>query len=68
LSTERIERADGSAATRYRIQVEPGVCHSFDLVGLVVRETQRDTFAEDNRWVWEGTPLQSLQYGCNAGM
>lgn len=64
--TQRIDREDGTAATRYRVDVTAGGCYTFEVVGLVVRETQKATFADDDRWVWDGTaPDESLRYGCS---
>lgn len=64
--TQRIDREEGTAATRYRVDVSAGGCYAFKVVGLVVRETQRSTFAVDDRFVWDGTqPTKLLEYGCN---
>ena len=64
--TRRIDDEDGTAATRYRVDVDSGGCYTFEVVGLTVSETQRESFREDNRRVWNGSGPGLLKYGCDA--
>lgn len=49
-------RRDGeAAATWFRVEgLVLGECYQFDLVGLIVVESEWETFAVDNRLVWTG--------------
>ncbi len=64
--TRRIDDEDGTAATRYRVDVDSGGCYTFEVVGLTVSETQRESFRVDNRRVWNGSGSGLLKYGCDA--
>ena len=57
----------GNAATWYRLEnLDLGSCYTFDLVGLIVLEAEKLSFAEDNRLVWGGVS-QQLQVGKCSG-
>ena len=48
---------DGTAATWYRVEgLDPALCYRFDVVGFIVKETELETFAADNKLTWTGQP------------
>jgi hypothetical protein len=56
---------NGDASTWFTVEgLDSTKCYTFELVGLIVTETEMESFAVDNRLVWDGGPLSATWGSC----